>query len=106
MHGPVFSMKKGTQTFIVIGRYNVRSHLVLSSSQADHAQAAIEIMENHWSSLVDRPRLIAASDIMSGGMRVLFISAGSRLRRLHKCVCPYECHILLVQTCPVKELFT
>ncbi len=56
MHGPVFSMKKGTQTFIVIGRYNVRSHLVLSSSQADHAQAAIEIMENHWSSLVDRPQ--------------------------------------------------
>ncbi|KAK0193192.1 cytochrome P450 [Armillaria mellea] len=68
MHGPVFSMRKGTQTFIVIGRYN----------------AAIEIMENHWSSLVDRPRLIAASDIMSGGMRVLFISAGSKLRRLHK----------------------
>ncbi|KAK0207575.1 cytochrome P450 [Armillaria fumosa] len=68
MHGPVFSMKKGTETFIVIGRYN----------------AAIEIMENHWSSLVDRPRLIAASAIMSGGMRVLFLSAGSRLRRLHK----------------------
>ncbi|KAK0470449.1 cytochrome P450 [Desarmillaria tabescens] len=67
-YGPVFSMKKGTQTFIVIGRYN----------------AAIEIMENHWFSLMDRPRLIAASDIMSGGMRVLFISAGSRLRRLHK----------------------
>ncbi|KAK0472150.1 cytochrome P450 [Armillaria novae-zelandiae] len=68
VHGPVFSMKKGTETFIVIGRYN----------------AAIDIMENHWSSLVDRPRLIAASDIMSGGMRVLFLSAGSRLRRLHK----------------------
>ncbi|KAK0199456.1 cytochrome P450 [Desarmillaria ectypa] len=67
-YGPVFSMKKGNQTFVVVGRYN----------------AAIEIMEDHWSSLMDRPKLIAASDIMSGGMRVLFISAGSRLRRLHK----------------------
>ncbi|KAG7439842.1 cytochrome P450 [Guyanagaster necrorhizus] len=67
-YGPIFSLRKGTQTFIVIGRYD----------------AAVEIMENQWSSLMDRPRLIAASDIMSGGMRILFLSSGPRLRRLHK----------------------
>ncbi|KAK0184452.1 cytochrome P450 [Armillaria mellea] len=65
-YGPVFSMKQGSQTTVVVGRY----------------QAACDIMEKEGASLVDRPRSIAAGDTLSGGMRVLLTPAGQRLKRL------------------------
>ncbi|KAK0199383.1 cytochrome P450 [Desarmillaria ectypa] len=67
-YGPVFSLKQGGQTTVVIGRY----------------QAACDIMEKEGASLADRPRSIAAGDILSGGMRVLLTPAGQKLKRLRK----------------------
>ncbi|KAK0447335.1 cytochrome P450 [Armillaria borealis] len=67
-YGPVFSLKQGGQTTVVVGRY----------------QAAYDIMEKEGASLVDRPRSIAAGDTLSGGMRVLLTPAGQRLKRLRK----------------------
>ncbi|KAK0460394.1 cytochrome P450 [Desarmillaria tabescens] len=67
-YGPVFSLKQGGQTTVIIGRY----------------QAACDIMEKEGASLVDRPRSIAAGDTLSGGMRVLLTPAGQRLKRLRK----------------------
>jgi hypothetical protein len=47
-------------------------------------QAATDIMEKEGASLVDRPRSIAAGDMLSGGMRLLMASSGDRFRRLRK----------------------
>ena len=49
-----------------------------------HPQAAAEIMEKEGGALVDRPHLIAAADILSGGMRLLLEPAGERFRRLRR----------------------
>ncbi|KAI0086645.1 cytochrome P450 [Irpex rosettiformis] len=68
VYGPVFSFRQGKNIFIVIGRY----------------QAAVDIMQKHGADLVDRPQMVAASDIVSGGMRTLLTPAGERLRRLRR----------------------
>ena len=47
-------------------------------------QAAMEIMEKEGASLADRPRLIAAAETLSGGMRVVSYRSGDRLRRVRK----------------------
>jgi hypothetical protein len=67
-YGPVFSIRQGPRLFVVIGRY----------------QAAMEIMEKEGASLADRPRLIAAAETLSGGMRVVSERSGDRLRRVRK----------------------
>ncbi|KAH7906434.1 cytochrome P450 [Hygrophoropsis aurantiaca] len=67
-YGPVFSLKQGSQIWIIIGRY----------------QAAMDIMEKEGAALADRPRSISAGEILSGGMRVVVAGAGERLRRLRR----------------------
>jgi Cytochrome P450 len=67
-YGPVFSLKQGFQTVIVVGRL----------------QAAIDIMEKEGASLVDRPLHIAAGETLSGGMRVLLTPAGDRFRKMRR----------------------
>ncbi|KIK74639.1 hypothetical protein PAXRUDRAFT_60329, partial [Paxillus rubicundulus Ve08.2h10] len=67
-YGPVVSLREGSQVIIVIGRMD----------------AATEIMEKEGAALIDRPRLIAFGEIMSGNMRMLVISGGERFRRLRK----------------------
>lgn len=47
-------------------------------------QAAMEIMEKEGASLADRPPMIAAGEILSGGMRVVTTRSGDRLRRLRR----------------------
>jgi hypothetical protein len=41
-------------------------------------------MEKEGAHLADRPHLIAAGEVLSGGMRTLLLSNGSRLRKLRK----------------------
>lgn len=41
-------------------------------------------MQKHGADLVDRPRQVAASEIVSGGMRTLLIGAGDRIKKLRK----------------------
>ena len=47
-------------------------------------KAAIDIMEKENASLVDRPRAIAAGEILSGDMRILLLGRGERWRKLRK----------------------
>ncbi|KAG1797192.1 uncharacterized protein BJ212DRAFT_1217227, partial [Suillus subaureus] len=52
--------------------------------------AAAEIMEKQGASLVDRPRFIAAGELLSGGMAIPFVPAGERFRRLRRLVVCYN----------------
>lgn len=45
-------------------------------------------MEKENSALVDRPPLISASDVLSGGKRILFVRSGDQFRKLRKYVYP------------------
>ena len=67
-YGPVFSLRQGFQTIIVIGRI----------------QAAIDIMEKEGANLVDRPQNISAGETLSGGMRVLLTPAGDRFKKMRR----------------------
>ncbi|KIK33867.1 hypothetical protein CY34DRAFT_813317 [Suillus luteus UH-Slu-Lm8-n1] len=69
-YGPLITLRTGTEKYIVIGRY----------------KAAVEIMEKQGASLVDRPRLIAAGELLGGGMLIPFIPAGERFRRLRRAI--------------------
>ncbi|KAK0197734.1 cytochrome P450 [Armillaria mellea] len=67
-YGPVVTLKSGSQTVVVIGRQ----------------QATIDIMEKEGASLADRPKWVAASEMVSGGMRILLLNSGKRFRKLRK----------------------
>ncbi|KAL9715590.1 hypothetical protein Ac2012v2_000033 [Leucoagaricus gongylophorus] len=67
-YGPVFSLRQGFNTLIVVGRYH----------------AAVEIMEKGGASTVDRPTSIAAGETLSGGMRVLLTPAGERFKKMRR----------------------
>lgn len=67
-YGPVFSLRQGFQTIIVIGRL----------------QAVSDIMEKEGAYLVDRPLSISAGETLSGGMRVLLTPAGNRIRKMRR----------------------
>ncbi|GLB42606.1 putative cytochrome p450 [Lyophyllum shimeji] len=67
-YGPVFALRQGVTTVIVINRQ----------------QPAIEIMEHEGSALVDRPVSISAGETLSGGMRTLLTPAGERFKKMRK----------------------
>ncbi|GLB36895.1 putative cytochrome p450 [Lyophyllum shimeji] len=67
-YGPVFSLRQGLTTVIVIGRYD----------------AAVEIMEREGAHLADRPLSISAGETLSGGMRVLLTPFGERFKKMRK----------------------
>lgn len=67
-YGPLISLRTGTTKYVVIGRH----------------QAAIDIMEKQGGSLVDRPRYVAAGQLLGGGLRILLTPAGERLRRMRR----------------------
>ena len=73
IYGPVFSLRQGSTTIVIVGRY----------------QAAVEIMEREGASLVDRPVSIAAGETLSGGMRMLLTPAGERFKKMRKSVSLY-----------------
>jgi hypothetical protein len=49
-------------------------------------QAAVDIMERQGGSVADRPRMIAAGEIISGGQNVTFAPAGDRFRLMRRYV--------------------
>ena len=67
-YGPVFSLRQGFHTIIVIGRL----------------QAVIDIMEREGAYLMDRPLNISAGETLSGGMRVLLTPAGDRIKKMRR----------------------
>ncbi|KAG2159536.1 cytochrome P450 [Suillus bovinus] len=72
-YGPVLSFKQGSQVMIVIGS----------------VEAAAEIMEKEGGSLVDRPRFVAAGEMLSNGLSLTVARSGERFRRLRKAVHPH-----------------
>ncbi|RDB27330.1 O-methylsterigmatocystin oxidoreductase [Hypsizygus marmoreus] len=68
IYGPIFSLRQGLNTIIIIGRY----------------QAAVEIMEREGAALADRPVSISAGETLSGGMRLLLTPAGERFKKMRK----------------------
>ncbi|KAG2078550.1 cytochrome P450 [Suillus decipiens] len=69
-YGSIVSFRQGSQVIIVIGS----------------VEAATDIMEKEGGSLVDRPRSIAAGEMLSNGMRIVLVRSGDRFRRLRKAV--------------------
>ncbi|KAF8797498.1 cytochrome P450 [Phlegmacium glaucopus] len=67
-YGPVFTLRQGFKTIIVIGRL----------------QAATDVMEKEGAYLVDRPLNISAGETLSGGMRVLLTPAGDRFKKMRR----------------------
>jgi len=67
-YGPVFKLRQGTTTIIVINRM----------------QAAIDIMEKEGAALADRPAYISAGETLSGGMRLLLTPAGERFKKMRR----------------------
>ncbi|KAF8337160.1 cytochrome P450 [Amanita rubescens] len=72
-YGPVFTLRQGSQTIIIIGRI----------------QAAIDIMEKDGAHTIDRPRSIAAGETLGGGMRVLMTRPGERYKRMRRALHAY-----------------
>ncbi|KAG2360132.1 cytochrome P450 [Suillus spraguei] len=69
-YGPIVSFRQGSQVIVVIGSI----------------EAATDIMEKKGGSLVDRPRSIAAGEMLSDGMRLVLARSGEQFRRLRKAV--------------------
>ncbi|KAG1899882.1 cytochrome P450 [Suillus fuscotomentosus] len=72
-YGLVVSFRQGSQVIIVIGGVEV----------------VVDIMEKEGGSLIDRPRSVAASEMLSHEMRMTLARSGERFRRLRKAVHPY-----------------
>ncbi|KAG2067036.1 cytochrome P450 [Suillus decipiens] len=66
-YGPLITIRSGTQTIVIIGRY----------------KAAMDIMEKQGRILADRPHL-AAGEILTRGLGLIFTHAGDRLRRMRR----------------------
>ncbi|KIJ67571.1 hypothetical protein HYDPIDRAFT_174012 [Hydnomerulius pinastri MD-312] len=67
-HGPLITLRTGTTKYVVIGRH----------------QAAMDIMEKQGGSLVDRPRFVAAGELLGGGLRILLTPSGERFRKMRR----------------------
>lgn len=84
-YGPVFSIRQGLTTIVVIGRL----------------QAAVEILEKEGAATADRPRSIAAGETLSGGMRLVLTPAGERFKKMRKCVS--RCVIYHLNNCVIEH---
>ncbi|KAG1899819.1 cytochrome P450 [Suillus fuscotomentosus] len=69
-YGPLITIRSGIQNTVIIGRH----------------KAAVDIMEKQGRALADRPRLVAAGEILTRGQSLVFIHVGDRLRRMRRFV--------------------
>ncbi|KAG0695259.1 cytochrome P450 [Suillus ampliporus] len=67
-YGPLITIRSGFENNVIIGRY----------------KAVVDIMENQGKLLADRPRMIAAGEIFSGGLNLSFAPFGERVRRMRR----------------------
>ncbi|KAG2131583.1 cytochrome P450, partial [Suillus bovinus] len=65
-YGSIISLRVGPKVMIIIGRH----------------QESVDIMEKEGGLLADRPRAVAAGEILSGGLRMILAPAGEQFRRL------------------------
>ncbi|KAG1747693.1 cytochrome P450 [Suillus lakei] len=64
-YGPLITLRSGLGKSVIIGRY----------------KAAMDIMENQGAAVADRPRMIAAGEMFSGGLGLTLTPFGERFRR-------------------------
>ncbi|KAG2117410.1 cytochrome P450 [Suillus cothurnatus] len=67
-YGPLITIRLKFERIVIIGRH----------------KAVMEIMENQGKLLADRPRMIAAGEMFSGGMSIGFTPFGDRFRRMRR----------------------
>ncbi|KAG2032860.1 cytochrome P450 [Suillus americanus] len=67
-YGPLITIRSTSERIVIIGRY----------------KAAVEIMENQGKFVADRPRMIAAGEMLSGGMSIALAPFGDRFRRMRR----------------------
>ncbi|OAX37091.1 cytochrome P450 [Rhizopogon vinicolor AM-OR11-026] len=67
-YGPLITIRRGTEKIVIIGRH----------------KAAVDIMEMQGGSVADRPRMVAAGEILSGGHNLVFTPVGDRLRQMRR----------------------
>lgn len=64
-YGPLITVRSGFRKVVIIGRY----------------KAAMDIMEHQGALLADRPRMIAAGEILSGGLDLTLTPFGEKFRQ-------------------------
>ncbi|KAG6371545.1 cytochrome P450 [Boletus reticuloceps] len=69
-YGPVISLRIGPKIMIIIGRH----------------RESVDIMEKEGGVLADRPRSVAAGEMLSRGLRMVLTPAGEQFRRLRRVV--------------------
>ncbi|KAG0692632.1 cytochrome P450 [Suillus ampliporus] len=67
-YGPLITIRSGLENIVIVGCY----------------KAAVDIMENQGKSVADRPRMIAAGEMFSGGLSLAFTPFGERFRRMRR----------------------
>ncbi|KAG1875730.1 cytochrome P450, partial [Suillus subluteus] len=67
-YGPLITIRSNFERIVIIGRY----------------KAAVEIMENQGKFVADRPRMVAAGEMLSGGMSIALAPFGDRFRRMRR----------------------
>ncbi|KAG1814531.1 cytochrome P450 [Suillus variegatus] len=67
-YGPLITIRSGMQNIVIIGRH----------------KAVVDIMEKQGRTLADRPRLVAAGEILTRGLSIGFCHAGDRLRQMRR----------------------
>ncbi|KAG0697279.1 cytochrome P450 [Suillus ampliporus] len=67
-YGPLVTIRQGTEKIVIIGRQN----------------AVVDIMEKQGATSADRPPMVSAGEILSGGQSIAFTHAGDRLRLMRR----------------------
>ncbi|KAG1875733.1 cytochrome P450 [Suillus subluteus] len=67
-YGPLITIRSNFERIVIIGRY----------------KAAVEIMEDQGKFVADRPRMIAAGEMLSGGMSIALAPFGDRFRNMRR----------------------
>ena len=86
MYGDVFTVRTGRRSLVVVGTYDVRNNTSATclTDPLNLYQAANELLEKNGALTADRPRNIAVGEVLSGGMRVLILREGDKLKRMRR----------------------
>ena len=82
----MITIRSGAQRIVQIGRHKVSPIAFVPSKLDILLQAAVDIMERQGASLTDRPRMIAAGEILSGGLSIISAGTGDRFRQMRRYV--------------------
>ncbi|OAX33120.1 cytochrome P450 [Rhizopogon vinicolor AM-OR11-026] len=67
-YGPMVTIRQGTEKIVIIGRQ----------------QAVVDIMEKQGAASADRPPMVSAGEMLSGGQSIAFTHVGDRLRLMRR----------------------